>query len=66
MFAAVTPGTGSTVQIEQPWTVSYHGPRGFKFSGSYNMTHTAPDGTVTPFSYVFAANVCGDDPYASP
>lgn len=52
------------------WQVSYHKPRGFKFSGvkmSYQTTEEcAPEGGPCILSTTVSGRVCGDDPWAMP
>jgi len=51
----------------QSWTVSYHKPRGFKFTMQpITFTNKAPDGTITVLPVNISGRVCGEDPYTVP
>jgi hypothetical protein len=49
--------------LSQPWTVEFHGPRGFKFSGLKWRLWLPGDNSAT--YEVTQARKCGDDPFAA-
>lgn len=59
--------TAGLLTVSQGWTVTYHKPRGFKFTmPAITFTNTAPDGTKTVLPVSITGRVCGDDPYTVP
>jgi hypothetical protein len=54
-------------RVKLGWKVSYHKPRGFKFTlPAITFQNTAPDGEHATIVFNASARVCGDDPFGTP
>jgi hypothetical protein len=65
-FSTASPGTFNLagVPLTMPWEVSFHKPRGFKFSNTNVHWHGANSGGTWDINFALSGSVCGDTPYA--